>query len=134
MIISIIPDLWVFVDCSVSITYQGLQPGWLTMPPDTCLLQIWVFSDCTFLDNSIEKHDNTLYDIILYIKNTCPDALVHIVQILDFNKINKNKESMLKDTRFDKKSKKLFRNTIDLLLSCADGKCINELQAIKELK
>lgn len=89
-------------------------------------------SEMCILD--FEKHDNTLYDIILYIKNTCPDALVHIVQILDFNKINKNKESMLKDTRFDKKSKKLFRNTIDLLLSCADGKCINELQAIKELK
>lgn len=89
-------------------------------------------SEMCILD--FEKHDNTLYDIILYIKNTCPDALVHIVQMLDFNKINKNKESMLKDTRFDKKSKKLFRNTIDLLLSCADGKCINELQAIKELK
>ena len=86
-------------------------------------------SEMCILD--FDKNDNTLYDILTYIQDTCPDALVRIVQKINYDKINSEKMLMLKDTRFDKKCKKLFRNTIDLLISYADEKIISELQALK---
>ena len=86
-------------------------------------------SEMCILD--FDKNDNTLYDILTYIQDTCPDALVRIVQKINYDKINSEKMLMLKDTRFDKKCKKLFRNTIDLLISYADEKNISELQALK---
>lgn len=81
-----------------------------------------------------DKHENTLYDILTYIKDTCPATLVQIVPMLDYNKIKNEKLSMLKDTRFDKKCKKLFNDMIDLLISYSDENCIGELQALKRLK
>ncbi len=88
-------------------------------------------SDMCVLD--LDKHDNTLYDILTYIKDTCPAALMQIVHMLDYKKINNSILSMLNDSRFDKKCKRVFKNTMDLLISYSDDdeNCISELQALK---
>ena len=88
-------------------------------------------SDMCVLD--LDKHDNTLYDILTFIKDTCPAALMQIVHMLDYKKINNSILSMLNDSRFDKKCKRVFKNTMDLLISYSDDdeNCISELKALK---
>ena len=58
---------------------------------------------------------------------------MQIVHMLDYKKINNSILSILNDSRFDKKCKRVFKNTMDLLISYSDDdeNCISELQALK---
>lgn len=60
-----------------------------------------------------EKYEMPLYEIVAYIKETCPDVMLRIVPALDFDSIKKEKQSMLKDSRFNRRCRKLFDNMID---------------------
>ena len=53
---------------------------------------------------------------------------------LDYDSIKKEKISMLKDSRFNRRCRKLFNNMIDLLIEYADNDSIIKLQALKLLR
>ena len=53
---------------------------------------------------------------------------------LDYDSIKKEKISMLKDSRFNRKCRKLFNNMIDLLIEYADNDSIIKLQVLKSLR
>lgn len=80
------------------------------------------------------KKEKTLYEILTYIKESHPNILVKIVPLLDYNKIKKEKLSMLKDSRFNRRCKKIFNEMIDLLIDYSDEKSKCELQSLKSLK
>ena len=53
---------------------------------------------------------------------------------LDYDSIKKEKISMLKDSRFNRRCRKLFNNMIDLLIEYADNDSIIKLQVLKSLR
>jgi len=81
-----------------------------------------------------EKYEMPLYKIVAYIKETYPDILLRIVPALDYDSIKKEKQSMLKDSRFNRRCRKLFNNMIDLLIEYADNDSIIKLQVLKSLR
>lgn len=80
-----------------------------------------------------DKHEKTLFEILAYIKETHPDVISKIVRLLDFEKMKKEKLSMLKDSRYSKRCKKQFQEMIDLLIEFSDDVYIDELNSIKLL-
>ena len=81
-----------------------------------------------------EKYEMPLYEIVVYIKKTYPDILLRIVPALDYDRLKKEKQSMLKDSRFNRRCRKLFNNMIDLLIEYADNDSIIKLQVLKSLR
>ena len=81
-----------------------------------------------------EKHEKTLYEILAYIEETCPDCLERIVPLLDYTKIKKAIASMLKDSRFKGRCRKHFNAMIDLLVDHSKKNDVFELQLLKALK
>ncbi len=89
-------------------------------------------SDFCVLD--FDNHDKTLNDILSHIKETHQDVIYEIVRLLDFSKMKKGKESLLKDGRFDRRCKKQFNKMIDILIEFSEGKTTVELNSIRITK
>lgn len=89
-------------------------------------------NDMCILD--FEKYEKSLYEVVSYIKKTYPDILLRIVPALDYDRLRKEKQSMLKDSRFKRRCRKLFNDTIDLLIEYADNDSISELRSLRSLK
>lgn len=81
-----------------------------------------------------EKYEKTLYEIMVYVKETYPELISAIVPLLDFTKMKEEKHRMLKDERFDRRAKKHFRELINLLIEHSDEICVIRLQEINNLK
>ena len=81
-----------------------------------------------------DKYEMPLYEIVVYIKETYPEVLLRIVPALDYDRLSKEKQSMLKDSRYNRRCRKLFNNLIDLLIEYADNDSISKLQALKLLR
>ena len=80
----------------------------------------------------IEK-GKTLYDILAYIKETHQNIIPKLIPLLDFSKIKKEKQRMLKDDRCDRRCKKHFQDMLDILIEFAEEPNISELNSIRSL-
>ena len=80
-----------------------------------------------------DRNEKTLYEILAYIKETHPDVISKIVHLLDFEKMKKEKQSMLKDSRYGRRCKNQFHEMIDILIEFSDDVCGAELKNIKLL-
>lgn len=75
----------------------------------------------------------TLYDILAYIKETHPNIIPKLIPLLDFSKIKKEKQQMLKDDRCGRRCKKHFQDMLDILIEFAEEPNISELNSIRSL-
>lgn len=80
------------------------------------------------------KDENTLYEILTYIKKTHHSVFAKVVPMLNFAKMKEEKLRMLKDDRFGVWNKKKFHGMLDILIEFSSEKDIAELNSIKKLK
>ena len=81
-----------------------------------------------------EKNEKTLTEILMYIKETCPEVISRIASLLDYEKMKEEKLRMLKDNRCGRRCKKQFQEMIDILIEFSDGSNVDELLSLKTLK
>ena len=81
-----------------------------------------------------EKYEKTLYEIMVYVKETYHEVISAIVPLLDFSKMKEEKKRMLRDDRFDRRCKKQFSELINLLIEHSDEISVIRLQEINNLK
>lgn len=81
-----------------------------------------------------EKDDNSLYEVLTFVKDTCSDSFSKVVPLLDFETMKQRKLSILKDYRYNRTIKKQLDAMIDLLIGYADENSVSKLQTLKEIK
>ena len=81
-----------------------------------------------------DKDEKTLYEIVVYIKETHPSVFSEVVPMLNFAKMKEEKLRMFKDDRCGRRSRKQFHEMIDILIEFSNETNIGELQSLKSLK
>lgn len=89
-------------------------------------------SDFSILD--FIKEEKTLYEVLIFIKDTHFSVFSKVVPMLNFSKMKEEKLQMLQDDRFSSWSKKQFHGMIDILIESSNEHDVEELISIKSLK